>query len=29
MGLLYWYALYPLHQFVFQGLLKGLVRVMS
>ena len=29
MGLLYWYALYPLHQFVFQGMLKGLVRVMS
>ena len=29
MGLLYWYALYPLHQFVFQGMLKGLVRVMN
>lgn len=29
MGLLYWYALYPLHQFVFEGMLKGLVRVMN
>jgi hypothetical protein len=29
MGLLYWYALYPLHQFIFQGMLKGLVRVMN
>lgn len=25
-GLMYWYALYPLHQIVFQGMLKGLIR---
>lgn len=24
-GLAYWYALYPLHQFVFQGMLDGIV----
>ncbi|MBK9708816.1 MAG: SDR family oxidoreductase [Acidobacteria bacterium] len=24
-GLLYWYALYPLHQFVFAGMLRGIV----
>ena len=23
-GLLYWYALYPLHQFVFSGMLRGI-----
>ena len=25
-GLAYWYALYPLHEFVFNGMLKGLAR---
>jgi hypothetical protein len=25
-GLAYWYALYPLHEFVFNGMLHGLVR---
>ncbi len=25
-GLLYWYAIYPLHQFVFAGMLRNLVR---
>jgi hypothetical protein len=25
-GLLYWYALYPAHQFVFEGMLRNLVR---
>jgi len=25
-GLAYWYALYPLHEFVFKGMLNGLVR---
>ena len=25
-GLAYWYALYPLHEFVFNGMLNGLVR---
>ena len=25
-GLLYWYALYPVHQFVFQGMLEGIAR---
>jgi hypothetical protein len=25
-GLLYWYALYPLHQFVFAGMLRGIAR---
>lgn len=25
-GLLYWYALWPLHQFVFAGMLRGIVR---
>jgi hypothetical protein len=24
-GLLYWYALYPLHQLVFAGMLRGIV----
>ena len=25
-GLLYWYGIYPLHQFVFAGMLRNLVR---
>jgi hypothetical protein len=25
-GLLYWYALYPFHQWVFRGMLKGIAR---
>ena len=25
-GLLYWYALYPLHEFVFAGMLRGVAR---
>jgi len=25
-GLLYWYALYPLHRFVFRGMLRGIAR---
>jgi hypothetical protein len=25
-GLLYWYALYPLHAIVFHGMLSGIVR---
>jgi hypothetical protein len=25
LGLTYWYALYPLHQFVFAGMLRGIV----
>ncbi len=29
MGQLYWYVLYPLHQFVFAGMLRGLVRAME
>ena len=28
-GQLYWYALYPLHQFVFGGMLKGIVRAVE
>jgi hypothetical protein len=24
LGLAYWYALYPLHQFIFQGMLRGI-----
>ena len=28
MGLAYWYALYPLHQLVFAGMLRGIVRAM-
>jgi len=24
LGLAYWYALYPIHQFVFRGMLKGM-----
>ena len=27
-GLVYWYALYPLHRFVFAGMLRGIVRAM-
>ena len=27
-GLAYWYALYPLHQLVFAGMLRGIVRAM-
>lgn len=26
MGLAYWYALYPFHQYVFKGMLKGIAR---
>jgi hypothetical protein len=26
LGLLYWYGIYPLHQFVFGGMLRNLVR---
>jgi uncharacterized protein YbjT (DUF2867 family) len=26
LGLIYWYALYPLHQLVFAGMLRGIVR---
>ncbi|GBC63437.1 DUF2867 domain-containing protein [Desulfonema ishimotonii] len=25
-GLIYWYALYPFHQFIFRGMLKGVAR---
>jgi hypothetical protein len=25
-GILYWYAVYPLHQLVFNGMLRGIVR---
>ena len=25
LGLLYWYILFPLHQFVFAGMLRGIV----
>jgi hypothetical protein len=25
-GLLYWYGIYPLHVFVFRGMLKGIIR---
>jgi uncharacterized protein YbjT (DUF2867 family) len=28
-GLVYWYALYPLHQLVFAGMLKGIVAVIE
>jgi Protein of unknown function (DUF2867) len=28
MGQLYWYALYPIHRFVFAGMLAGIVRAM-
>jgi hypothetical protein len=26
LGLAYWYALYPLHRFVFGGMLRGIAR---
>lgn len=25
-GLVYWYSLYPFHQYVFKGMLKGIAR---
>jgi len=28
-GLLYWYALYPLHQLIFNGVLRGIVKAIS
>jgi hypothetical protein len=28
-GLLYWYALYPFHQWVFRGMLKGIARAVG
>lgn len=28
-GLLYWYSVYPLHQFVFEGMLHGIARAAS
>jgi hypothetical protein len=28
-GLAYWYALYPFHQFVFQGMLRGIARAVG
>ncbi|WP_373501195.1 DUF2867 domain-containing protein [Desulfococcus sp.] len=28
-GLMYWYALYPAHQWVFEGMLKGLARAVG
>jgi hypothetical protein len=29
MGQLYWYVLYPIHHFVFAGMLAGIVRAMQ
>ena len=29
LGQLYWYLLYPVHQFVFAGMLRGIVRAMA
>ncbi len=29
LGQLYWYVLYPVHQFVFAGMLRGIVRAMK
>ena len=29
LGQLYWYVLYPVHQFVFAGMLRGIVRAME
>ena len=29
LGLLYWYALYPLHSPVFAGMLRGIVRALE
>ena len=28
LGQLYWYVLYPIHRFVFAGMLAGIVRAM-
>lgn len=28
-GLLYWYALYPLHQLIFNGMLRGIVKALD
>jgi hypothetical protein len=28
-GLLYWYILFPLHQFIFAGMLRGIVAATS
>jgi hypothetical protein len=28
-GQLYWYLLYPIHQFMFSGMLSGMVRAME
>ena len=28
-GLLYWYALFPFHQWVFRGMLKGIARAVG
>jgi hypothetical protein len=28
LGLAYWYGLYPVHQLVFAGMLRGIVRAM-
>ena len=29
LGQLYWYLLYPVHEFVFAGMLKGIVQAMG
>jgi hypothetical protein len=29
LGRIYWYALYPMHQLVFQGMLRGIARAAS
>lgn len=29
MGQLYWYSLYPVHDFIFSGMLKAIVRAMG
>jgi hypothetical protein len=29
LGLLYWYALYPLHSVVFAGMLRGIVQAVA
>ena len=28
-GLMYWYVLYPFHQFVFKGMLKGIAKAVG
>ena len=28
-GLLYWYSVYPLHQFIFTGMLRGIAKAAS